>query len=126
MSEKRSKLIIVDKVSDDRALAYRNKPSVEIYPLTKEVGFSEFSYSWKEIIIIGKKLEELLEKDLVNVLLITVFLPMESESKLEDIVIKSYLELYLHALNDSRPQKFINTIKNRMMVLIKRKYLRNK
>ena len=54
------------------------------------------------------------------------FLPMESESNLEDIVIKSYLELYLRALNDSRPQKFINTIKNRMMVLIKRKYLRNK
>ena len=62
---------------------------------------------------------------LVNVLLITVFLPMESESNLEDIVIKSYLELYLRALNDSRPQKFINTIKNRMMVLIRRKYLKN-
>jgi len=51
---------------------------------------------------------------------------MESESNLEDIVIKSYLELYLRALNDSKPQKFINIIKNRMMVLIKRKYLRNK
>ena len=63
---------------------------------------------------------------LVNVLCITVFLPMESESNLEDIVIKSYLELYLRALNDSRPQKFINTIKSRMMVLIKRKYLKNK
>ena len=63
---------------------------------------------------------------LVNVLLITVFLPMESESIIEDIVIKSYLELYLRALNDSKPQKFINTIKNRMMVLIKRKYLKNK
>ena len=57
---------------------------------------------------------------------ITVFLPMESESIIEDIVIKSYLELYLRALNDSKPQKFINTIKNRMMVLIKRKYLKNK
>ena len=51
---------------------------------------------------------------------------MESESILEDIVIKSYLELYLRSLNDPRPQKFINTIKNRMMVLIKRKYLKNK
>ena len=63
---------------------------------------------------------------LVNVLYITVFLPMESESVLEDIVIKSYLELYLRSLNDSKPQKFINIIKNRMMVLIKRKYLKNK
>ena len=51
---------------------------------------------------------------------------MESESVLEDIVIKSYVELYLRSLNDSKPQKFINIIKNRMMVLIKRKYLRNK
>ena len=63
---------------------------------------------------------------LVNVLYITVFLPMESESVLEDIVIKSYLELYLRSLNDSKPQKFINIIKNRMMVLIKRKHLKNK
>ena len=63
---------------------------------------------------------------LVNMLYITVFLHMESESNLEDTVIKSYLELYLRALNDSKPQKFINIIKNRMMVLIKRKYLRNK
>jgi hypothetical protein len=63
---------------------------------------------------------------LVNVLYITVFLHMESESNLEDTVIKSYLELYLRALNDSKSQKFINIIKNRMMVLIKRKYLRNK
>ena len=63
---------------------------------------------------------------LVNVLPITVFLPMESESIIEDIVIKSYLELYLRALNDSKPQKFINTIKNRMLVLIRRKYLKNK
>jgi hypothetical protein len=54
------------------------------------------------------------------------FTTMESESHLEDIVIKSYLELYLRALNDSKPQKFINIIKNRMMVLIKRKYLKNK
>ena len=68
MSEKRSKLIIVDKVSDDRALAYRNKPSVEIYPLTKEVGFSEFSYTWEEIIAVGRKLEELHRKSLVDVL----------------------------------------------------------
>ena len=60
------KLEIVDTV-DGKTLAYRNKTCVEIFPLTQEVGFSEFSYSWKEIITIGKKLEELLEKDLVNV-----------------------------------------------------------
>ena len=51
---------------------------------------------------------------------------MENESINEDTVIKSYLELYLRALNDSKPQKFINIIKNRMLVLIRRKYLKNK
>ena len=60
------KLTIVDEL-DGKVLAYRNKPSIELYPTTKEVGFSEFSYSWEEIIAVGKKLEELLEKDLVNV-----------------------------------------------------------
>ena len=63
---------------------------------------------------------------LVNVLPITVFLPMESESVLEDIAIKSYLELYLRSLNDSKPQKFINIIKKRMLELIRRKQLKNK
>ena len=119
------KLTIVDKL-DGKTLAYRNKTCVEIFPKTQEVGFTDYSYTYEEIIAIGKKLEELLEKDLVNVLYITVYLHVISESEIEDTVIKSYLELYLRALNDSKPQKFINIIKNRMLVLIRRKYLRNK
>ena len=59
----KGKLTIVDEL-DGKVLAYRNKPSIELYPITKEVGFSEFSYSWEEIITIGKILEELLEKTL--------------------------------------------------------------
>ena len=59
-------LTIVDEI-DGKVLAYRNKPSIELYIATKEIGFSEFSYSWEEIITIGKKLEDFLEKDLVNV-----------------------------------------------------------
>ena len=50
---------------------------------------------------------------------------MISESEIEDIVIKSYLELYLKALNESKPYKFIRTIKSRMLELIKRKQLKN-
>ena len=56
---------------------------------------------------------------------VTLYLPMVSESSLEDIVIKSYLELYLRSLNESRSHKFITIIKNRMLELIKRKQLRN-
>ena len=62
----KGKLTIVDEL-DGKVLAYRNKPSIELYIATKEIGFSEFSYSWEEIITIGKKLEDFLEKDLVNV-----------------------------------------------------------
>ena len=57
---------------------------------------------------------------------VTVFLPMESESVLEDIVIKSYLELYLRSLNESRSHKFIQVIKKRMIELIKRKQMKEK
>jgi len=64
---KKNKLEIVDEI-DGKTLAYRTKPSVELYTATKEVGFSEFSYSWKEVIALGKKLEELLEKDLADVI----------------------------------------------------------
>ena len=68
MSDKKSKLVIVDELLDDnRTLAYRNKPSIDIYPMTKEIGFSEFSYTYEEIIAIGKKLEEFLKKDVVDV-----------------------------------------------------------
>ena len=62
----KTKLDIVDEI-DGTVLAYRTKSSVELYTATQEVGFSEFSYSWEEVIAIGKKLEKLLEKDLVNV-----------------------------------------------------------
>jgi hypothetical protein len=59
-------LTIVNEVTG-KTLAYRNKISVELFHSTKEVGFSDFSYTWEEIIAIGKKLEELLEKSLVDV-----------------------------------------------------------
>ena len=62
----KGKLTILDE-TDGKTLAYRNKPSIELYPTTKEVGFSEFSYSWEEVIAIAKKLEGFLEKDLVDV-----------------------------------------------------------
>jgi len=60
------KLTIVDEL-DGKVLAYRNKTSIELFHQTKEVGFNDFSYSWEEIIAVGKKLEDFLEKDLVNV-----------------------------------------------------------
>jgi hypothetical protein len=62
----KTKLEIVDDL-DGTVLAYRTKSSVELYIATQEIGFSEFSYSWEEIIAIAEKLKGLLEKDIVNV-----------------------------------------------------------
>ena len=67
MSDKKSKLIIVEDICEDGVLAYRNKSSIDLYTATKEVGFSDFSYSWEDIIAVGKKLEKMLEKSLVDV-----------------------------------------------------------
>ena len=52
----------------------------------------------------------------------SIFTLMSDESLIEDMVIKSYLELYLRSLNESRSYKFIQIIKKRMLELIKRKY----
>ena len=49
---------------------------------------------------------------------------MIREEDLEDIVIKSYLEVYLNALNDEKPEKFINQIHNRLSELLSRKRIR--
>ena len=145
--EKNPKLTIVNKTdySEDRVLAYRNKTSVEIFPIAKEVGFNDFAYTYTEIIAIGKKLEELIQKETLAwireevgkikecqfIIFPIFFLQMWSrsqyiyyvsnESLIEDIVLKSYLELYLRSLNESRSHKFIQVIKKRMVELIKRK-----
>ena len=120
----KTKLKIVDEI-DGTVLAYRTKSSVELYTATKEIGFSEFSYSWEEVINIAEKLKKLLKKDIVNVTQIILYLQMISESDTEDIVIKSYVELYLKALNESKSYKTIKIIKSRMFELIKRKQLKN-
>ena len=55
---------------------------------------------------------------------ITLYLPVIDESNIEDTVIKTYVELYLKALNESKPHKYITRIKKRMLELIKRKQLK--
>ena len=73
----------------------------------------------------GASCSDFLHFFIVNVMQFTVYLRVISESETEDIVIKSYLELYLRALNESKPYKFIKIIKSRMLELIKRKQLKN-
>ena len=55
-------------INDDvGVIAVREKASVEIDEDYKEVKMHDFCYSFNEIIAVGKRLEELLKKDFVNV-----------------------------------------------------------
>ena len=57
--------IIYDDVG---VIAVREKASVEIDEDYKEVKMHDFCYSFNEIIAVGKRLEELLKKDLADVM----------------------------------------------------------
>jgi|TARA_Y100000310_G_scaffold159116_1_gene158642 hypothetical protein len=73
----------------------------------------------------GSSCSDFFHFPIVDVIQVTVYLPMISESDIEDTVIKSYIELYLKALNESKPYKFVKIIKSRMLELIKRKQIKN-
>tara|TARA_R100000781_G_scaffold114850_1_gene87225 strand:+ start:3923 stop:4084 length:162 start_codon:yes stop_codon:yes gene_type:complete len=49
---------------------------------------------------------------------------MVEESKIEDTVIKVYMEMYLTGITDERSDRYLNNIMNRMQTLIERKKLR--
>ncbi len=51
---------------------------------------------------------------------------MVSESEIEDIVIESYVTMYLNALNDDKPQEHVDKIQNRLLELLDRKKIRKK
>jgi len=46
---------------------------------------------------------------------------MLTNSEIDDAVIKTYLEIYLGALNERKPEKYINIIKSRMQELLHRR-----
>jgi len=49
---------------------------------------------------------------------------MLTNAEIDDAVIKTYLEIYLRALNDKRPDRFISIIKSRMQELLQRRMYR--
>lgn len=46
---------------------------------------------------------------------------MQANADIDDAVIKTYLEIYLNALNEQKSEKFINIIKSRMQELLHRR-----
>ena len=52
---------------------------------------------------------------------------MPTNSEIDDAVIKTYLEIYLNALNEQKSYKYINIIKSRIQELLqKRMYILSK
>ena len=59
---------IVNRECEEGIIAVREKASVQIDRERKEVKMHDFCYSFNEIIAVGKRLEELLKKDLADVM----------------------------------------------------------
>ena len=51
---------------------------------------------------------------------------MISEAEIEDTVIESYINMYLNALNEDKPQEHVDNIHNRLLELLDRKKIRKK
>ena len=53
------KFTIVDEIGDDKIIAFRNKTSVALDTSGKKLTFSDFTYSFEEVLSIAKKIEQL-------------------------------------------------------------------
>ena len=60
----KDKFSILNNSNNNGVIAIREKPSVEIDENYEEVKMHDYLYSFHEIIAVGKKLEQLLEKTL--------------------------------------------------------------
>ena len=67
------KFTIVDKIGEDKVIAFRNKTSVALDTSGKKLTFSDFTYSFEEVLSIAKKIEQLeLDRDEIGSTVATV------------------------------------------------------
>ena len=58
------KFTIVDKIGENKVIAFRNKTSVALDTSGEKLTFSDFTYSFEEVLSIAKKIEQLkLDRD---------------------------------------------------------------
>ena len=53
------KFTIVDKIGKNKVIAFRNKTSVALDTSGEKLTFSDFTYSFEEVLSIAKKIEQL-------------------------------------------------------------------
>ena len=53
------KFTIVDKIGENKVIAFRNKTSVALDTSGEKLTFSDFTYSFEEVLSIAKKIKQL-------------------------------------------------------------------
>ena len=56
---KNEKFTVVDKIGEDNVIAFRNKTSVALDTSGRKLTFSDFTYSFEEVLSIAKKIEQI-------------------------------------------------------------------
>jgi len=56
---KDDKFTIVGKIGEDKVIAFRNKTSVALDTTGEKLTFSDFTYSFEEVLSIAKKIKQL-------------------------------------------------------------------
>ena len=56
---KDDKFTIVNKIGEDKVIAFRNKTSVALDTSGEKLTFSDFTYSFEEVLSIAKKIKQL-------------------------------------------------------------------
>ena len=54
-----SEFTVVDKIGNDKVIAFRNKTSVALDASGEKLTFSDFTYSFEEVLSIAKKIKQL-------------------------------------------------------------------
>ena len=55
----KSEFTIVDEIGDDKVIAFRNKTSVALDTSGNKLTFSDFTYTFEEVLSIAKKIEQI-------------------------------------------------------------------
>ena len=64
---------IVDKIGEDKVIAFRNKTSVALDTTGEKLTFSDFTYSFEEVLSVAEKIKQLrLDRDGIGSTVATV------------------------------------------------------
>ena len=63
---KNEKFTVVDKIGEDKVIAFRNKTSVALDTSGEKLTFSDFTYSFEEVLSIAEKIKQLRDPEKIG------------------------------------------------------------